>query len=67
MNNLRRNNHLQEIGAEFNYTDDMGINAELTAQLKVVGVNIGGSFSEITKIRLSYNVIFCNTLDNTFG
>ena len=27
MNNLRRKNHLQEIGAEFTYVDDMGINA----------------------------------------
>jgi hypothetical protein len=58
MNNLRRKNHLQELGAEFTCVDDMGINANLSAHLKVVGVNIGGNFQEMTKIRLSYSVIF---------
>jgi hypothetical protein len=58
MNTLRRNNHLKEIAAEFSCVDDMGINAKLTAQLGAVGINIGGSFQEMTKIRLSYNVIF---------
>jgi hypothetical protein len=58
MNNLRRKNHLQELGAEFTCIDDMGINANLSASLKGVGVNIGGSFTEMTKIRLSYSVIF---------
>jgi len=58
MNNLRRNNHLKEIGAEFSCVDDMGINASFTARLGPFGINIGGSFQEMTKIRLSYNVIF---------
>jgi len=55
---LRRDNHMSEVGAEFNCVDDMGINTGLTAQLQGVGVNIGGSFQEMTKIRLSYNVLF---------
>ena len=58
MYDLRRENHLQEMGVEFSYVDDMGINANLTSNFKLVGVNIGGSFSEMTKIRLSYRVIF---------
>jgi hypothetical protein len=58
MYNLRRNNHLMELGAEFTCLDDMGINANLTNKLKSVGVNIGGNFQEMTKIRLSYSVIF---------
>jgi len=58
MNNLRRNNHLTELGAEFNCLDDMGININLSSKLQSVGVNIGGNFQEMTKIRLSYSVIF---------
>lgn len=58
MNNLRKNNHLTELGAEFTCLDDMGINTNLSAKLLGVGVNIGGSFKEITKIRLNYNVVF---------
>jgi len=55
---FRKDNDMSEVGAEFNCVDDMGINANLTAQLRGVGVNIGGSFQEMTKIRLSYNVLF---------
>jgi len=58
MYNLRRNNHLMELGAEFTCLDDMGINASLSNKLKGIGVNIGGNFQEMTKIRLSYSVIF---------
>lgn len=58
MNNLRRKNHLKEFRAEFNYTDDMGVNTKLAATFKGVGINIGGGFSEMTKIRLNYNVLF---------
>jgi hypothetical protein len=58
MNNLRRKNHLQELGAEFTCVDEMGITANLSASLKGAGVNIGGNFQEMTKIRLSYSVIF---------
>jgi hypothetical protein len=58
MINLRKKSHLQEVGAQFNYTDDMGINAKLYAKMANYGVNIGGNFIEMTKIRLGYNVIF---------
>lgn len=58
MNNLRRNNHLSELGAEFTCLDDMGVNANLSSKLLGVGINIGGNFKEMIKIRLSYNVIF---------
>jgi len=58
MNNLRRKHYLSEVGVQFNYTDDMGINANLAANIKGVGINIGGSFHEMTKIHLSYKVVF---------
>jgi hypothetical protein len=58
LNNLRRRNHLQTINAEFNCTDDFGINANLSAQLGALGINIGGKFTGMTKIRLVYAVIF---------
>jgi len=58
MNNLRRNNHLGKVGVEFTCVDEMGISASLTSRFEAVGVNIGGSFREMTKIRLSYKVIF---------
>jgi acyl carrier protein len=58
MNNLRRKNHLQELGAEFTCLDEMGINVNLAAKMKGVGINIGGNFQEMTKIRLSYSVVF---------
>ena len=58
MNNLRRKNHLSKVGAEFTCVDDMGINASLTSRFGPVRVNIGGDFHEMTKIRLSYKVIF---------
>jgi hypothetical protein len=58
LNNLRRNNHLSDLGAEFTCLDDMGINANLTSKLLGVGINIGGKFKEMTKIRLSYSLTF---------
>ena len=58
MYELRRESYLKEIGADFNYVDDMGINANLSLTLGLVGANIGGSFHETTKFRLSYRVVF---------
>ena len=58
MNQMRRNNHLVELCAEFTCLDDMGINANLSTKLHGVGINIGGNFNELTKIRLNYRVIF---------
>jgi hypothetical protein len=58
MNNMRRLNHLSEIGAEFNCMDEMGIDANLATKIAGVGVNIGGQFKEMVKIRLNYHVVF---------
>ena len=58
MNKLRRENHLTQLGAEFNCIDEMGIDTNLTGKIKIVGFNIGGQFSEMTKIKLSYSIIF---------
>jgi len=58
MNELRRNSGLLQVGAEFTYLEEMGINAELSAKFLKFGIEIGGNFQELTKIRLVYNVIF---------
>jgi hypothetical protein len=58
MINLREKNHLMELVAEFNCVDDMGINAQLNTKFIRYGINIGGNFTEMTKIRLSYKVVF---------
>jgi len=58
LNKLRRENRLLQLGAEFNCLDEMGIDVKLAGNFKLLGFNIGGSFSEMTKIKLSYRVIF---------
>ena len=58
MNNMRRNNFLKEFVAEFSYVDDMGINSQFASKILKYGINIGGSFIEMTKIKLKYKVIF---------
>ena len=58
MNILRRENRLLQLGAEFNCIDEMGIDVNLAGNIKLLGFNIGGKFSEMTKIKLSYRVIF---------
>jgi hypothetical protein len=58
MNNMRRLNHLSEIGAEFNCVDEMGIDANLAAKIVGKGFSIGGQFHEMVKIRLNYHVVF---------
>jgi RNA polymerase subunit RPABC4/transcription elongation factor Spt4 len=63
MNNMRRKSHLAELGADFNYTDEMGVNANAAAKFAKMGVNIGGKFTEMTKIHLSYHVVFWETAE----
>jgi acetone carboxylase gamma subunit len=58
MRELRIKNHVESFDAEFNYTDEMGINANIAATFVQFGVGIGGSFSEMTKIKIKYHVDF---------
>lgn len=58
MANMRKNNSLSTCSADFNYSNDMGVNSTLSLKLKSIGLNIGGDFKEFIKIRLKYKIIF---------
>lgn len=58
MVDLRKENYLDSIKIDFNYTEDYGINGNLTGALNGIGVNIGGEFKKFNEIRLKYNVTF---------
>ncbi|WP_417619846.1 hypothetical protein [Oceanihabitans sediminis] len=55
---VRLENKVLEFIAEFNYSDEMGINSELAASLVGSGFNIGGEFNKIKKIERVYKVVF---------
>jgi hypothetical protein len=48
----------KKLSVEFSYLDDMGVNASLEAKLKVIGINISGGVSKITKVKYIYRVEF---------
>jgi hypothetical protein len=54
----RKESDMKTYFAEFNHTDDMGIDAKLTAKLLGYGINIVAKFTEMTKVKLRYRVIF---------
>jgi hypothetical protein len=58
MKELRCTSHLKSYEAEFNYTDDMGVEAQLTTKFIKTGIKIGGNFTEMTKVNLKYRVVF---------
>jgi tetratricopeptide (TPR) repeat protein len=43
---------------EFNYTNDYGINGDLSVKLLDCSLDIGGSFHEMTEVRIKYKVVF---------
>ena len=47
MQKLRLERNLMQWRADFNYTDDMGITADVAAKVSRVGLQIGGTFQEI--------------------
>jgi hypothetical protein len=55
---MRIKNHVESFRAEFNYSDDFGINLKVAAKCNNYGISIGGEFKEIKNIMLKYNVIF---------
>jgi len=56
----RIDNYAETCKAEYSYTDDFGINANVAAKCNDLGLNIGGEFNKMKKIELKYNVIFWN-------
>jgi hypothetical protein len=58
MKKMRIENHIKEYHAEFNFTDDMGIDAKVAGKLGEIGIGIGGKFTEMKKIHFKYDVIF---------
>jgi len=55
---MRLDNHVSSYGVEYTYTEDFGINAELSAQIKGLGLSIGGDYKEMKKYEYKYNVNF---------
>jgi hypothetical protein len=43
---------------EFNYIDDMGVNGKLAATLDDLGYNLGGSFTEMKRMKYIYDIKF---------
>jgi hypothetical protein len=44
--------------ADFNYTDDMGVTAEIAARILGMGLQIGGKYEEIHRRKWKFNVEF---------
>jgi hypothetical protein len=54
----RKEYGLETFTVEFNHTDDMGVDAKLAAKFAEHGANIGGSYREMTRVKLTYEVVF---------
>lgn len=48
----------EKFTANFNHIDEMGITADLAAGLNKMGINIGGTYSKLTKRRFKFQVEF---------
>lgn len=55
---VRLENNASSYNCELNYTDEMGVTADLAARYLKNGLNIGGTFEKIKKIKRNYKVIF---------
>jgi hypothetical protein len=55
---LRLERDVDNYRAEFNYTDDMGINVKVASSIAKSGIDIGGSFNNILKRKYIFNVVF---------
>jgi len=58
MKKMRIENHAESYRAEFNYSEDYGVNSKVAANCTALGINIGGSFKAIKETKLKYNVLF---------
>ncbi len=58
MEKLRLENSVTRYQAEFEYSTDMGINAEAAAKIANVGLNIGGAYQEMKRQRWEFDVEF---------
>lgn len=57
---IRLKNGITRSRIEFNYSDEMGITSQIAGKLSKAGINLGGSFNEIKKTKLIYEVEFWN-------
>ena len=55
---VRLENKAVEYFADLNYTDEMGITAELSGKLNKLGLKIGGNFNKIKKVERKYKVVY---------
>jgi hypothetical protein len=58
MQKLRLERGSEQFRAEFSYSDDMGIDAEVAAKISKVGIKIGGSFESFRKRKWMFDVAF---------
>jgi len=58
MQKERLERNLLKYQAEFTYLDDMGINADLAANIAGFGINIGGKFEEMHRRKWIFDVEF---------
>jgi len=54
----RKEYGLETFTVEFNHTDEMGVDAKLAAKFAEYGASIGGSYREMTRVKLTYEVVF---------
>jgi hypothetical protein len=58
MQKLRMERDLQHYRAEFEYSDEMGVNAEAAAKVNKMGLDIGGKFQEINRRKWIFDIDF---------
>lgn len=56
--NIRASRDIKSFKLDFCYEDEMGINAEVALGVNKLGFDIGGSFKEIAKTKVSFEVEF---------
>lgn len=55
---LRLENDVEKYTTEFNYSDDLGVTADIANSLNGIGFNIGGTFQKLKKTRYKFEVEF---------
>lgn len=58
MQKLRLERDLEKYIAEFSYTDDLGITADVAAKLSSIGLNIGGTYNKMQSRMWRFDVSF---------
>jgi hypothetical protein len=58
MEEIRLEDGVDSWGADFSYTDDMGVSAEVAAKIQGMGLQIGGKFEELHRRKWKFEVEF---------